>query len=122
MILDSDIIIYSALPQSEYLRDFIESNLFYYSAVSQIEVLGFHRISDYDAKYFAEFFASLTVIAISEQIISRAISLRQRHKINLGDSVIAASALEYNLALVTNNRKDFDWIDDLSLINPLENE
>ena len=37
----------------------------------------------------------------------------------LGDSLIAATALEHDLSLATNNTKDYKWIDGLVLINPI---
>ncbi len=36
----------------------------------------------------------------------------------LGDSLVAATALAYQLTLVTRNTNDFDWIEDLPLLNP----
>ncbi|MEO6050363.1 MAG: type II toxin-antitoxin system VapC family toxin [Pyrinomonadaceae bacterium] len=122
MILDSDIIIYSALPENQSLRDFVRSNTPSYSAVSLVEVLGYHNLSDYDAEYFEDFFESLNMIAISTEIINGAIKLRQQHKINLGDSLIAATAIVHRFALVTNNLKDFSWIESLELVNLLENK
>lgn len=107
MILDSDIIIYSALPENQHLRDFVSSNSPSFSTISLVEVLGYHNLSEYNEKYFQEFFDSLTGVVISEDIINGAIKLRQRHKINLGDSLIAATALKFNLTLVTSNVKDF---------------
>jgi len=38
---------------------------------------------------------------------------------SLGDSLIAATALQYNLILVTHNTDDFDWIEELTLLDPL---
>jgi toxin FitB len=118
MILDSDIIIYSALPESNRLRDFIRSHAPSYSVISMVEVLGYHKLSEYDGRCFGKFFESLTGIPITDQIIKGSIGLRQQHKINLGDSLIAATAIDHNLPLVTNNSKDFKWIDSLVLIDP----
>lgn len=120
MILDSDIIIYSALPESQHLRDFIRSNAPSFSVISLVEVLGYHKLSEYDGKYFAKFFDSLTSISISDQIIKGSIRLRLERKIGLGDALIAATAIVNNFALVTNNVKDFRWIESLKLINPFE--
>ncbi len=41
---------------------------------------------------------------------------------SLGDSLIAATAILNNLALVTNNTKDFQWIDSLTIINPFDEQ
>jgi len=122
MILDSDIIIYSALPESRSLKDFILLNSPYVSVVSRVEVLGFQRLFTHEIEYFESFFNSSTIIPISDEIIDGAIRLRRQRKINLGDSLIASTAIENDMSLVTNNRKDFKWIEGLNLINPLENE
>jgi len=46
MILDSNIIIYSAIPENENLRDFIAANSPFASEVSRVEVLGYHKLTD----------------------------------------------------------------------------
>ena len=38
---------------------------------------------------------------------------------SLGDVIIAATALEYKQTLATRNTDDFEWIEELSLINPV---
>lgn len=38
---------------------------------------------------------------------------------SLGDVLIAATALDHGLQLATANTKDFLWIDDLRVINPI---
>jgi len=46
--------------------------------------------------------------------------LKQQRKISLGDAIIAATALEHSLQLVTRNSKDFAWIDELRMLNPMD--
>ncbi|MBK9527922.1 MAG: type II toxin-antitoxin system VapC family toxin [Acidobacteria bacterium] len=118
MILDSNIIIYSALPESERLREFISEHSPNVSAIRRLEVLGYPDIEDEDKDYFAGFFTVATVIPIETEIIDGAIALRDKRKMSLGDALIAATALEHRLTLVTRNTKDFKWIDSLTLINP----
>jgi len=48
-------------------------------------------------------------------------TLRQRYNLKLGDSIVAAMALIYDLSLMTRNTKDFKWLDGIQLINPFEN-
>ena len=36
----------------------------------------------------------------------------------LGDALVAGTALAHDLTLVTRNTSDFDWISDLSLLDP----
>lgn len=120
MILDSNIIIYSALPEYETLRDFIRLNSPAVSVISRVEVLGFPAIEAYDLAYFEAFFASATTLPVSSEIIECAIGLRKIRKISLGDALIAATAVEHSLDLVTKNTKDFKWITTLTLFDPFE--
>ncbi|MCA9349486.1 hypothetical protein KC853_00385 [Candidatus Saccharibacteria bacterium] len=48
------------------------------------------------------------------------IRLRQRYNLSLGDAIIAATALTYQLQLWTANIKDFQSVEGLNLYNPLE--
>ncbi|MGK7924585.1 MAG: type II toxin-antitoxin system VapC family toxin [Spirulina sp.] len=121
MLLDSNIIIYSAQPDYEQLREFIAENTPAVSAVSYVEVLGYHRHSEEARRYFAEFFRVARVLPISQEVLDRAVTLRQMRRMTLGDSLIAATALVYDLTLVTRNVADFRWIDRLALLNPFEN-
>ena len=47
--------------------------------------------------------------------------LRQLRKMTLGDALIAATALVHQLTIVTHNQKDFVWIPNLSVIDPVDN-
>jgi len=122
IILDSNIVIYSALPENEPLREFITVESPVVSVITRVEVLGFHDLITAHKEYFESFFASACELPISDEIIDKAIELKQHRNISLGDSLIAATALENSLVLATANIKDFQWIDALELIDPLENK
>ena len=118
-IIDSNIIIYSALDDFSYLREYLKDSLNYVSQFSQIEVLGYFGLKPNQKKYFESVFYSLNVIPISEVIVQKAIDLRQQKKMSAGDSLIAASALIYNFDVITRNTIDFNWINDLKVFNPI---
>lgn len=63
---------------------------------------------------------SNVILPLSEAVLDQAVKLRQLRKITLGDALVAATALVHSLTLVTRNTKDFEWIPNLSLLNPLE--
>ena len=120
MILDSNILIYAIQPNYEYLIDWILKELPSVSVISQIEVLGYHKLSQQQKKQFEVLFDNLTILSINTAISNRTIALKQQQKMSLGDSLIAATALEYNLPLITRNTQDFQWIGALSVINPIK--
>lgn len=118
MLLDSNIIIYAAKPEYSHLCDLIAKNSPVLSAVSYVEVLGYHRLMPLEKSYFEAFFKAATVLPITDAILETAIALKQQQKLSLGDSLIAATAICHSLTLVTRNTKDFEWIPSLRLLNP----
>lgn len=118
MVLDSNIVIYSVQPEHEYLRVFGESPAASVSAINFVEVLGYHQISVAELSVLEKFFYETTVLPITDSILDRAIRLRQLRKMDLGDAIIAATALVHNQTLVTRNTADFAWIPGLKLIDP----
>lgn len=56
--------------------------------------------------------------ALSEPIVQKTIELRKVYKIKLPDAVIAATALCYDLILLSDNDADFGKIPHLRYINP----
>lgn len=107
MLLDSNIIIYAALPENVPLRRFIAERAPAVSAVSLVEVLGYHRLSETQRQHFEAFFAAAAVPPISDAVVAEAVSLRQGRKMTLGDALIAATALVYGRVLLTHNTGDF---------------
>jgi hypothetical protein len=119
VLIDSNIIIYAALPAFRELRRFIADHAPAVSVVSYVEVLGYHRLTESDRRYFEDFFVAAPVLDISTEILERATRLRQQRKLGLGDALIAATALAHGLRLLTANIDDFEWIPGLQLGNPL---
>jgi predicted nucleic acid-binding protein len=120
MLLDSNLIIYSAKAEFDQLRRFLAGHPYSVSAVSRIEVLGYHLLSDRHRQYLADFFQAANILQISDSVVTEAVKLRQTRRMSLGDSIIAGTALDHRLSLATRNTADFNWIKDLPIINPFE--
>jgi len=119
MLLDSNIIIYAARSEYSKLREFIAKHAPAVSVISYVEVLGYHGLNLDEQKHFEDFFGAARMLDVSEAVIQQATKLRQIKRITLGDSLIAATAIVHHLTLITRNTRDFDWVDNLSLLNPL---
>jgi predicted nucleic acid-binding protein len=120
MLIDSNIIIYASQPAHADLRRFIAEHTPAVSAISYVEVLGYHKLMDNERQDLETFFAAAPIPPLSDAVLEQAVKLRQIKKMTLGDSLVAATALIHKLTLVTRNTDDFDWIDGLSLLNPFE--
>jgi hypothetical protein len=60
----------------------------------------------------------MQVFEVTQPIAERAVELRQRQKLSLGDAIIAATALVHDCELITRNIVDFEEIPGLRLVNP----
>lgn len=118
MLLDSNILIYSAKPGGEHLRAWVEDASAMVSIVSRIEALGFPRITAEEKSALEAALQSLPEMGLTEAVASRAITLRQERKMALADAIIAATALVHELPLVTRNVADFKHVAGLKLIDP----
>ena len=120
ILLDSNTIIYFASPGfAEHRKEYSKFDLAA-SAVSRIEVLGYHSLDQDKEKDFEDYFGSIVVLDMTSEVVQQAIWLRQQRKIGLGDAIVAATALVHELTLATRNTKDFKWINALTLIDPFE--
>jgi toxin FitB len=86
------------------------------SFISYIEYLGYKDAT----KSSEEFITLANVIEINKLIIDATIAIRKAHKIKLPDAIIAATALVYNLTLITRNTSDFKNIAGIKVVNPFD--
>jgi toxin FitB len=107
MLVDSNILIYASQPEHPQMQQFIRELEIAVSAVSYVEVLDYHRLTEESRLHFEEFFGVVEVLPISQAVLDRAVTLRQMRRMTLGDAIIAATALVYGLTLVTRNIEDF---------------
>ena len=119
-LADSNIIIYATAPENEWLRTWLEVEPFAVSQISQIEVLGYHQITPEEITDLEEFLYSSHIVPVTDGATKKAIALRQRRKMSLADSILAATALENDWELVSRNVDDFEWIAELRLVNPFD--
>ena len=78
MLVDSNILIYAAQPAYTQLRQFIADHAPAVSAVSYVEILGYHQLDDQDRQYFEEFFRPARVLPLTPAVLDHAVTLRQQ--------------------------------------------
>ena len=119
-LLDSNLLIYSAMEAHGFLRPLALNNRNFASVNSKVETLGFHKLEATDAAYFNSLFAIITLLPVTPNVIETATLLRQQRRMSLGDSLIAATALEFDLTLATRNVADFTPIPKLTVYDPFQ--
>jgi len=87
------------------------------SVVTKIEVLGFNA-PDPHYQLLTNFINDATVLDLTNKVVEASIDIRKKHKTKLPDAIIAATALVYDLVLISRNISDFKNIDGLQVIDP----
>ena len=89
------------------------------SVISEIELLSFPGITSFEEQQIRSFIKDCTVLFLTENVKNKTIALRRSYKVKLPDAIIAATAIENNLQLITAD-KGFKQIAelDLALIEP----
>ncbi len=87
------------------------------SVITKIEVLGFNAPSEH-YQLLKDFTNDAVIFELSDNIVDATINLRKNHKIKLPDAIIAATALVYDLTIISRNVGDFKNIQGLVTVNP----
>lgn len=90
------------------------------SAVTQMELIVGCR-DKRELQALAKFLRRFLILKITEGISDKAVELLQTYRLSHGllipDALIAATAFEYNEALITKNQRDFRFITNLNLLS-----
>jgi predicted nucleic acid-binding protein len=71
-----------------------------------------------DLEVLHNFINDALVIELEQPIKLKTADIRKAHKIKLPDAIIAATALVYDLTLLSRNISDFTNINGLKIVNP----
>jgi toxin FitB len=121
-LIDTNIIIY-------YLNDEIPANhestlldlfknSFNISTITHIEVLGWHLLDGDKRAEAEEFLENAHTIFVDDAIQKKTVELKKRKRMKTPDAIIGATAIVYDLTLVTRNESDFKHIKEISIYNP----
>lgn len=117
-LVDSNILIFAAKPEYPELKEMLEQNDIAVSELTRLEVLGFPNLTQEAEDFFQAIFSIVTVLPISDNVINRAIEIRQQYNIKPADSIIAATTQLYCDELITHDN-GFNRIPDLVINDPI---
>ena len=87
------------------------------SVVTKIEVLGFNAPEQH-YKTLSDFINDAIVLDLTNNVVEASIEIRKKHKTKLPDAIIAATAIAYDLVLISRDTSDFKNIEGLKVIDP----
>lgn len=88
------------------------------SAITEIELLCWKTPTQKDLEVLHNFINDAFLIELEQPVKLKTADIRKAHHIKLPDAIIAATALVYDLTLISRNIKDFNTINGLKIINP----
>ena len=88
------------------------------SIITQIEIFSKHDLEEREIGKLLQFTDNATIYLVDKTVALQTVKIRLKNKIKLPDAIIAATAICYNLTLVTRNIADFNNIEGPSTINP----
>lgn len=93
----------------------VETNI---SVISKIELLGWTPPNNISTEPIESFVEASIILPLTEDIVQKTIEIRKLKKIKLPDAIIAATALVYNLEIISRNKSDFSGINGLICHDP----
>jgi predicted nucleic acid-binding protein len=102
---------------STFMKENIDTILF--SAITEAELLsGKECNNNKDKQKILHFLSQFDKIPVDNPLVQTAGALRRNYDIALPDAIIAASAILFDIPLVTKNIKHFEKIKELKIKNP----
>lgn len=114
LFLDTNIIIY-LLSGDRTLAELINGRVIYVSFITQLELLSYHALSLHEEEKISYFLSDCVVVDVNNEIKNKAIDLRKAYRLKLPDSIIIATALHFDLPLVTSDSL-FNKVEELETI------
>lgn len=100
ILADSNVVIY-ALQGLQHVRQLLDKRNVFVSFITEVELLSFHKNTLQDIQHIQEFFTYSHILEYSIPIKNIAIDIRRKYKLKLPDAFVAASAIEYDLPLIS---------------------
>jgi predicted nucleic acid-binding protein len=100
LFLDTNIVLY-LLAGDETLAEMLNEKDVHVSFITEMELLSYKQLSAAEEKKIYNFLADAQVADLTQPIKQKAIAIRKATGMKLPDSIIAATAIQMNIPLLT---------------------
>ena len=98
-LADTNAVLYF-LSGKECMKPFVSSR-FAVSVINELELLSFPKITDEEERQIRGFIEKSVVLDLDDRIKERTIQLRRAYNVKLPDAIVAATAIEHEMMLIT---------------------
>lgn len=114
ILVDTNIFLY-LMNGNDTIEEILQSKNIYVSFMTELELVGFKNITPKEEKQVHNLLNDCSIILLNDRIKEKYIDLRRKYHLKLADAVIAATAIVYNMPLITAD-KQFRTVKELTLI------
>jgi predicted nucleic acid-binding protein len=107
-----------SLPAEKFMDEVTKESPPCISVITEIELLCWKTATPQDLAILHGFIQNAVVIELERPVKLKTADIRRNHKIKLPDAIIAATAVAYDLILITHNVADFKNIESIHVIDP----
>lgn len=99
-VVDTNILI-ALYNNNSSAKSLLRNATIYISFITEVELLGYNKLSDKDRKIIDGMLAEFEIIDSLKEIKHLAVDIRSKYKVKLPDAFIAATSIYLNLPLLT---------------------
>jgi predicted nucleic acid-binding protein len=115
IFVDTNILLY-LLNGDQTITEILDNKSIFISFVTELELLGYSKITEKEEIQIQELLSQLTIIDINSDIKKLAIKFRKSYKLKLPDLIIASTAYFLNQPLLTSDQQ-MSQIEEINILN-----
>jgi predicted nucleic acid-binding protein len=103
-LLDTNVILF-IVSGDKAISNYLHLKDIYISVITEIELFGFQKLAQREEKEIKNLIAEFRLVQLDEAVKNEAILLRRTYSLKLPDCIIAATAITWNLTLITADKQ-----------------
>jgi predicted nucleic acid-binding protein len=115
ILVDTNIILY-LLEGSDTLEGILQGKDIYLSFITELELIEYKGNSEAKEKQILDLLNDCSIISMNNLIKEKYVELRKQHHLKLADTIIAATAMVFDMPVITAD-KQFKTVNGLRMIS-----